>query len=219
MKKTMKAICTLILVFATAVYMAVPAFAADGSVTYDGNAQKFIFAPGSQYSPTDLFDNFKGVMPGDKLTQKIVVKNDASNKVKIKLYMRSCGAHEDSADFLSQMNLTVDQDGKSNLFSAPAHQTGGLTDWVCLGTFYSGADIDLNVTLDVPETMGNDFQEAIGKLDWQFKAEELPIESDDPKPPKTGDISNAGLYVGLGLCSTGMMMVLLLASKRRKIEE
>lgn len=216
MKKRMKSVFCALLSLLMLVCMAVPAFAADASVQYEGDAKKFIFAPGSDESPTDLFDNFKGVMPGDTLTQKITVKNDASNQVKVKIYLRSLGAQEGDEAFLSQMNLTVTQEGDSELFAAPADQTDGLNDWVCLGTFYSGADVDLNVQLDVPITMGDEFQNAIGKIDWQFKVEELPIESTDPTPPQTGEDFNVWMYAVICSVSVVLMIGLFFAVRRKK---
>lgn len=217
----MKKIITLFIALILALSFALPAFAADGKVTYDGNAQEFIFEPGSEYSPTDLFPNFKDVMPGDTLTQKITVKNDASNDVKVKIYIRSLGAHDDSAEFLSQLGLTVlkSEDNKmAYMFDAAANETAQLTDWVCLGTLYSGGEVDLDVILDVPAELDTEFQDEIGYLDWEFMIEEFPIEEGDPQPPYTGDSSNIGLYLAAMIFSLFMIIILLVWRKKESKE-
>ena len=206
MKSFIKKTVLLLTALALALSFSATVFA-EGTVTYEEGAKKFIFAPGSSYSPTDLFSDFKGVMPGDSITQQIVIKNDVKNNVKIKLYLKSLGAHEDSKEFLSQMNLKVSQDGTSNLFDAPSDRTAGLTEWVYLGTIYSGGEIKLNVTLDVPADMGNEFKNAVGLIDWQFKAEELPIEPTDPKAPITGEDSNIEIW--LLVCIISLAVIVL----------
>ena len=215
--KRLAKFCTFLIVPVMVFGLCTTAYAA-GSVTYDGDANKFIFAPGTEDSPSSLFENFQNVMPGDTRTEQILIKNDTSNKVKIKVYMRSLGAQENTDDFLAQMNLTVEQKDDSILFAAPADETAQLTDWVYLGTVYSGGEITLDVTLEVPITMGNDYQNEIGYIDWEFKVEELPIEPSDPEPPKTGDTSNIFLYSGLMIFSL-VGLIVLLATKRRKQEE
>lgn len=192
-----------------------PAAFADASVSYKGSADKFVFTPGSEYSPTDLFENFKDVMPGDTLTQQIEVKNDVKNDVKIKLYMRALGADANSEGFLNQMDLTVKAADGSELFAAPAGETAQLTDWVCLGTFYSGAKTTLNVTLNVPIEMGNDYANQIGTLDWEFAVEELPVEPTDPVGPKTGDDTPVALYAAICAVCAGAV-VFLFATRKKK---
>lgn len=218
----MKKIITLLITLAVLLSSTVTVFAADGKVTYSGNAGNFVFEPGSEHSLTDLFPNFKGVMPGDTLTQKITVKNDADNKVKVKIYIRSLGAHEDSVEFLSQLGLKVSKSEENKMaymFDAAANETAQLTDWVCLGTLYSGGEVNLDVTLNVPTSLDNEFQNKIGYLDWEFMIEEFPIEEGDPKPPQTGDNSNMGLWFTIMICSLIMMIILLVWRKKDKEDE
>lgn len=210
MKKLISSLLVLVLVMS----LALPASAEDGNVTYVGSSRKFIFEPGSDYSPTDLFPNFKDVMPGDTITQRIYINNDVKNGVKIRVYMRALGAHPGSEEFLSQLGLEVVKVKDTLLFDAPADETAQLTKWTYLGTVYSGGEIELDVTLTVPVTLDNDFKNLVGYLDWEFMIEELPIEDSDPKPPKTGDEIMPYVYV---LCaSTLALVILFLVYKKKK---
>lgn len=215
----MKKIIPLLIAFLLALSSALPASAADGKVTYSGNAGNFVFEPGTERSLTDLFPNFKGVMPGDTLTQKITVKNDANDKVKVKIYMRSLGAQEDSKEFLSKLALRVKQSEENEMaymFDAAASETAQLTDWVCLGTLYSGGVVNLDVILDVPVELDNQFQNQIGFLDWEFMIEEFPAEPDDPKPPQTGDTAMLGLWIGGAVLSASAIIILLIMKKKAR---
>lgn len=215
----MRRLLTMLAAFVVVLLAVIPAYAADSRVTYNGNAGQFIFEMGSEQSPTDLFADFKGVMPGDALTQKITVKNEADDKVKVKIYLRSLGAQEESAEFLSQLGLKVQKSEDNEMaymFDATADQTAGLTDWVCLGTLYSGGEVNLDVILNVPAEMDNEFQNKNGYLDWEFKVEELPVEPDDPKPPQTGENSRIGIWLAVMLCSLSVMLIILIYRKRSK---
>ena len=216
--KQIAKLCTFVLLTMLMCALTIPAFAA-GTVTYDGDADKFIFAPGGEKSPTNLFGDFQNVMPGDTRTEQIVIQNDTSNKVKIKVYLRSQGAQEDTEDFLSQLNLTVRQKDDSVLFAAPADETAQLTDWVYLGTVYSGGKITLDVTLEVPITLSDEYQDKVGYVDWEFKIEELPVSPSDPNAPKTGDNGDVFLYFGMLVISVSSVALLLYAMKRRGKKE
>ena len=215
MKKLIAIMLTLMLVFAAAM----PAYADNGTVTYSGNSGKFIFAPGSDHSPTDLFPDFKSVMPGDTVTQSITVKNNADDKVKVDIYMRSLGAHEESRDFLSQLNLKVripENNEMGYMFNAAADQTAGLTDWVLLGTLYSGGEVNLEVILDVPVQLSNEYSSQIGYLDWEFKVEEMPAEPDDPQPPQTGVDNDIKIWLLAAAVSFVLFFILIFLRKKER---
>jgi hypothetical protein len=185
------------------------AFAADSSVTYEGQAEKFVFVPKN----TDLFQNFKDVMPGDVLTQTITVKNEASCKVK--LYLRAETVDEKYQDFLSQLRLTVTQQNGSDLFEASADEKDGLKENVCLGTLSPGANEKITVKLEVPVTLGDEYQNKAGEIHWVFTIEEHP-GNPNPAPVKTGDSSRPFLYMGIVTVSIALALVLATGARRKK---
>ena len=137
---------------------------AAASVTFEGGAEKFVFLPGSTYSSSDLFENFKGVLPGDELVQKITVKNNTADRVRI--YMRAETQGMEDREFLSQLQMKVECRNK-DIFDAAPSETAQLTKNTLLGTFKKKGSTELTVTLTVPLEMGNDFMNRKGVVPWK----------------------------------------------------
>lgn len=94
MKKSMKKLLSLVMVIAALAALTVPALAADAVVSRQGTNGLVIETTGSGYTDTDLFGNFKNVMPGDELTENITIKNNVSGFDYVKLYIRA-EAHDE----------------------------------------------------------------------------------------------------------------------------
>jgi len=203
-----KLICVLLMLL----LLAGSALAAS-SVTYEGGAEKFVFLPGSSYSDSDLFENFKGVLPGDVLTQKITVQNDTDKQVRI--YMRAETKGMEDRDFLSQLSMTVDCRDKE-IFDAAPSQTAQLTENTLLGTFKKNGSTELTVTLNVPADMGNKYMNRKGVVPWTFLVEE--IESTSSGTPDTGDWFQTGVWISIAAV-LAMAILLLVLLRRRREEE
>ena len=188
-RKILKALSSLFMAVVLMAGPAVPAQAGDTSVRYDGGAEKFVFLPGNDSSSTDLFDNFKNVMPGDVVTQQITVTNNKEKVSKVKIYLRAETHTDDESalgqdvqnalpdsvsmkDFLSRLSLKV-KNGDTVIYEASADQLGGLQENVLLGTFRQGEGTTLTVELSVPADLGNEYANRIGEVDWVFTAEEI----------------------------------------------
>ena len=206
------------------------AFAAESSVTYEGGAENYVFLPGSEYTDTDLFDNFKGVMPGDELEQKITVTNEQGLCDYVKIYMRAV-PHDDTAnplsdsvmqyetvvtmeDFLHQLSLTVVKEDGTEIFKGTAEELDGLAENVLLGAFEKGESTVLTAKLSVPIELGNEYANRVGEVDWVFVAEEL-----NNPAPETGDNVNLGLYLGiLGIAAVAVVALVVLGKKKKSEE-
>ena len=195
MKKIISILLTVVLMLA----VSVSAFAddtsvVDGSVVYKGGAEKYVYTPAStDYTATDMFnDGFKNVMPGDVIYGKIGIGNLKSGKYNVRIYMKAVTGNETEAGQAGEI--------------VPADESGQLSDWVLLGTFAKGKGTTLDVELQVPIELDNEYANAIGEVRWVFMAEEIPTDN-----PKTGDESGLGLYMlllGLSAAAMGAVMTL-----------
>lgn len=226
MKKTLKTISALALVLVLLLGMSATAFA-ESKVTYEGGAEKFVFLPGSEYSETDLFENFKGVMPGDVITQEITVRNNYTKAEKVNIYLRAV-VHDEQGNplseevartedlvsmqhFLSQLTMTVKQ-GDKVLFSASPDELDGLKENVLLGTFPGKSYTKLVVELSVPIELGSEYANRVGEVDWVFTAEEVT------KTIQTGDDSDLILWAALMTLSLVTAAGVILPLKRKNKE-
>ena len=202
MKKILSLLVAMLLV-CSAAYAA-------SSVTYEGGAEKFVFLPGSEYSDSDLFENFKGVMPGDILTQRIAVRNASDSQVR--LYMRVDPVEERYRDFLSRMNLQVSCKDEE-IFDAAASETAQLTENTLLGTFKRAGSTELVVTLTVPVDLGNEFMGTMGIVPWTFLVEEIP---DDDTPHTGDDFELSTWLIAAGMILLAIAAVLVQMKRQKK---
>jgi|BioPla2DNA2_1021312.scaffolds.fasta_scaffold02533_13 hypothetical protein len=217
MRRIIKSVFSFILVLLMLIGLSAAAFAAPSTVSFE-NGQLLVFAPGSVYTTTSLFDNFKGVMPGDVLSEEITVKNNSDDCDYIKVYVRAI-LHDEAGnpisdkvlqelqndtrrgatseleymyDFLSQLSLTV-KNGATPIYDASPDQLDGLTSNVYLGTLRKGETLVLNTQLSVPLTLGNEYANRIGEVDWVFV-----VEGYDDEIPEETDITVRKLWVDNG---------------------
>ncbi len=223
MKRITELLIAAVLVFC----LAVPAAAADSAFAYKGHSL-FSFGPGSDFSDTDLFHNFKSVMPGDSLTQKIAVKNEADCCDFVKIYIRAAvhnaqnpvgtqvTEHEDAVsmqDFLSQLTITV-QNGGQTVF---AGKLDSAQNSVLLGSFRKNEGTELTAVLEVPANLGNEYAKRVGEVDWVFTVEEYNDTA--PDTPQTGDHFQLQRYGILMAASLTGIVALLFAMRRKRTQK
>lgn len=217
-----------------------PASALRSSIYFLGQADGFVFHPGSDWSETDLFDGFKNVMPGDRLTETIDVRNATGDCDTVKIYFKAEtpqipeGETPGSmAKFLSQLGMQVAQND-TVIFDASPADIDLLAEYVQLGEFAAGESTTLDIVLVVPLTLGSEYMHRTGAVDWTFMAEcyvdgEIvePDEPDVPQPipnptpngPRTLDLIEQ--YYGLLIISAIGLIISVITIRRllHKTEE
>ena len=208
-----KIIAIIIAVFVCALGV-IPAFAADSSVEYN-NAREFVFNP----QGGNLFQNFEGVMPGDKETQDIVIKNTKA-EYPITVYLKAEIANE-YKEFLDYIDLTVyyskTKDGeKTQIQSGRASEEGNLITDVKLGTYTPNESGYITVSIYVHPEMDNQYKSSIGKIKWIFTVEEGEkitkpttevTTNEDGFIPGTRPSPQTGVTFAVGFIAIGVIVI------------
>ena len=160
------------------VLLATPARAAEGdpSITYDAATNTLTVGDGS--GSTDLFANFKGVVPGDTITQDVNV--DLRNvSAATRLYVRADTSHVDQAtvDALADgVILSVTFDQVDGVNATP--QTGAPTNiFATDGTYFVAEALrpmttTMHLTLTVDTSVGNEVSDLAARIPWIVTVEE-----------------------------------------------
>lgn len=211
-------IVAIVLVVAVMIgMMTMFAAASDDSpvVVYNHAARRFEFRNTEPYTVgkadrkyPDLFKDFKGMMPGDSMTQSITVRaeNLGGGYAYISLRteydngdLTTNGVDEEIEDYQKlvtspYVTLVVTCDGV-------VLDTGSLEQGVVLGKFMSGDEVELEVTLSIDILAGNELAGLQAGIGWVFITEYYgadPGPGVDPiVPPGGGERDHYAYIIGM----------------------
>lgn len=177
-----------------------------------------------EVSKTDLFYNFKDLLPGSARTQKVHVVNEYNDDVEIHLVAIDTDKKSSNTEVKELLSKYVkvkieDQDGKT-LYKGAIGGKGGCD--IDLGDYKHRDSKDLIVTLQVDPEMTTEHQNLMGEVKWAFEAREIEKSEGSQKsntPVKkpviakqklvqTSDINllrTSFILMGIGLCGTVML--------------
>lgn len=196
----------------TSLFM-VPRYVAASSdqanVEYRGHTDGIVITPEDK----DLFLNFKNVMPGDTRVQHVRIANESTNIMPARIYLRAEVVDEQYVPFLEQLTLQVVHNQQGELSLGAASLQKGLAEDVLLGTYFPGTENELEVTLQIPLELSNEYQNTLGEIVWVFTV----VEDDPPPLPQTG-LASAGRWTAIALILLGSSLLLIVWKKRRIIK-
>lgn len=234
MKKLYRAIFSLVLMLLVVTSLTVTAFAqstqSGADIVYKGKNKLIISPKSGHHTSSDLFGNFKAVMPGDAKTETVTFRNESTTARTnyVKLYIVAVPHGETNIpvdehitdvdemnDFLSNFTMTVAQGGKE-IFKGKPNEVGTFGGTGCLlGTFRKGEGTTLTVTLTMDIEADNTAANQEGEVDWKFITEEY-TSSKDPLI-QTGQLNQPIWVLGVaGLVLVALGIVLVAKKKERK---
>lgn len=155
------------------------------AVTFTGGDEDFVFHPES----TDLFANFKNLLPGETRSQTIEVKSTFQSKEGVEIFLRAEMTEQSLATpetralvnalLYEYATIIITDESGQIIYSGPiwgapdshAAAPDSMGNDISLGIFAAGEGKKLNVQLQLDPTMGNEYMELWGLIKWVWSAE------------------------------------------------
>ena len=225
MKKKITAVClavAFLFVFSIAAYAKT-----DSNVVFSGDAEEFIFLDGSD----SLFDNFRGIMPGETRSQDIILKNDDYREMKFYMSADMVEALGEGTAFGAVYQITLSKDGvpffDGKLGGENDKDKGFLGDDFLLATLPKGESARITMDLYIDgDSMDNSYQDTAGLFEFVFSVEhDDPTDGSSANIPETpqgggnvttGDSLPLLALAGGGVCGAAALVGAILLKKRRE---
>ena len=114
----------------------------------------------------DFFEKLSGLMPGDKKKQEIQIKNTNENKAKYELSLETEELTDKQQDLLSKLSLKITNNKGATIYEGSLINAKGLL----LGEYDSNEEDTLNIEINVPSNLGNEYATLKPIMTWKFTA-------------------------------------------------
>lgn len=207
-----------------------PALAAEGDPAISYDAQTNTLTVGDGSGSTDLFLSFKGVVPGDTLTQDVAV-NLENVSTPTRLYVRADASRIDAEamDILDD-NVTLSASFDEAPGVRPVSDAGTPFEvlaserGILVAEVTEPAETTLHLSLTVDVSAGNEVADLVTRIPWEIVVEEEDdaVSGGDEEEGTGGPLATTsdplsyGIVIGVVVVGCGALMASRVVSSRNK---
>ena len=178
-------------------------------VEYEGNSHKLITAS------NDFFSNLSSMMPGDTLSDEILLKNTTNSEAEFFFHTQiPDNLSMEAFDLLDQLSLEIFLEGE--LLYRGSLTSSVLEDRISLGIYQSGDTKQFRFVISMPDTLTNTYALRETSIKWIFSVENDELIISTPPPVKTGDSLDTERYLVLLVLSIFMFGTYAIYQKRKE---
>ena len=174
------------------------------TIIFENNSEKYL-----DYID-NFFDNLGYLLPGDNISDQILINNKSNNRLKYYLTVDTSNLTEEENKLLDKVNLKI-----KNSNGTIKEEKITEIDEVLLGTYNSGTNEIIDFSISIPTSLNNEYSKIASKIIWIFSVEEEKRSIN----PETWDM-RFDWSITLFFCSAlGLLIVMILEKKENDIIE